>query len=89
MFATVTHAKYKREYQIWLRFAGGAEGFVDLSAHLTGPVFHALKDIKRFKQFYVDIDTIAWPNGADFAPEFLLHNLLVPVNGKIPNLKSR
>ena len=44
-------------------------------------MFEPLSDIERFKEFVVDpeLDTIAWPNGADFAPEFLHQRLLVTV----------
>jgi len=32
-----------------------------------------LKDLSFFKRFAVnyDIDTVVWPNGADFSPDFL------------------
>jgi hypothetical protein len=36
-------------------------------------VFEPLRDVKVFGQLRVDpeLDTIVWPNGADFAPEFI------------------
>jgi hypothetical protein len=46
---------------------------IDLSSALEGPAFQQLQDITVFAQLRVDkeLDTIVWPNGADFAPEFL------------------
>jgi hypothetical protein len=36
-------------------------------------MFEALLDPEQFKQVYLDpeLRTVCWPNGADFAPEFL------------------
>ena len=65
------------DYRTWLRFNDGAEGQIDLREHLTGPVLEALRDPAAFAVVQVDpeIRTIAWPNGAGFAPE-CLHGLL-------------
>lgn len=48
-------------------------GEVDLEPQLHGEVFEPLKDPQYFQQFRIDADlhTLVWPNGADFAPEFL------------------
>ena len=69
----VTEVRYLRAYILWLRFSDGAEGEVDLAQELTGEVFEPLRDPAVFAQVRVDTEvrTIAWPNGADLAPEFL------------------
>lgn len=40
-------------------------------------MFEPLKDQARFAEFALDkeLETIVWPNGADFAPEFLYKEL--------------
>jgi hypothetical protein len=69
----VTDARYVRDYVIWVRFADGVEGEVDLRDELHGEVFLPLKKKKLFRALSVNPDwhTVAWPNGADLAPEFL------------------
>ncbi len=59
--------------RLWLQFDDGQEGEVDLGPELDGAVFAPLRDPAVFAQVAIDPDTrtIAWPNGADFAPEFL------------------
>ena len=41
--------------------------------------FHDGTDVAFFRQFRVDpeCETLVWPNGADFAPEFLHDNIKV------------
>ena len=53
------------------------EGEVDLESELWGEVFQPLKDKARFAELLLDkeLETIVWPNGADFAPEFLYQKL--------------
>ena len=72
MHYTVTDARHVKDYTIWLRFADGTEGDVDLSDELWGPMFEPLRDFEFFRKFEVaEYGTLAWPNGADLAPEFL------------------
>ena len=73
----VTDARPTTGRRVWLRFADGEEGEVDLSRYLKyGPVFGPLADEGFFRQLRVKGGTIAWPNGADIAPE-RLHELLM------------
>lgn len=69
----VVHAQHVHDFVLCLKFSDGAEGELDLRAELDGPIFEPLKNIEFFKQFRIDPDlhTLVWPNGADFAPEFL------------------
>lgn len=73
-------AEYVRDFIVHLRFADGTEGDVDLTSELHGPVFQPLQDVEYFRTFTLnaDLHTIIWPNGADFAPEFLYDLLTVP-----------
>ncbi len=59
--------------RLWVRFADGIEGDVDLSVDLQGPIFAALRDPGVFAQAFLstELGTVAWPNGADIAPETL------------------
>ncbi len=77
MIPKVREAQYKGDYRIWLRFADGVEGEIDLSAELWGDIFEPLKEMGFFSRFIVsnELETIVWPNGADFAPEFLYQKL--------------
>ena len=50
----------------------GPEGTVDFARWVgRGPVFEPLKDPAYFQRFFVDAETIVWPNGANIAPETL------------------
>lgn len=75
----VEEARYVRDYVVWLRFRDGTSGEIDLEPELWGEVFEPLKDVEFFRSLRVDPEcgTIVWPNGADFAPEFLHDNVRV------------
>jgi hypothetical protein len=77
MLPKLKEAKYQQNYRVWLRFSDGVEGEVDLEKELWGEVFEPLQDKSRFAELSVseELDTLVWPNGADFAPEFLYRQL--------------
>ena len=67
----VVRAKYDAAFRIRLTFNDGIEASVDFRPWLSGPVFEPLKQVAYFRRFFVDGGTVAWPNGADIAPETL------------------
>lgn len=67
----VVRADYRGEYRIHLTFSDGIESTVDFLPWLDGPIFELLRDTDYFQRFFVDGGTVAWPNGADVAPETL------------------
>jgi uncharacterized protein DUF2442 len=69
----IVEARYVKGHTLWLRFSDGLYGEVDLASELDGQVFEPLRDPKVFASFIVhpELHTLVWPNGADFAPEFL------------------
>lgn len=61
-------------YRVFLKFDDGVQGEIDLEPLLSpfDGVFERLRDGARFREVFVDDGgTIAWPNGADLAPETL------------------
>jgi hypothetical protein len=70
-FLHIEEAKYLDGYRVWLKFSNGTEGQVDLGNELDGPIFEPLKNPEFFQQFTLEGHTLTWPNGADFAPEYL------------------
>jgi len=67
----VVRAEYAGEHRIRVTFDDGTTGTVDFLPWLEGPIFEPLKDIAYFRRFFLDGGTVAWPNGADIAPETL------------------
>ena len=69
----VTKVRVLPEYRLEVHFKDGVCRVVDLSDELWGEVFEPLKDPAEFAKAFVDPEsrTVAWPNGADLAPEWL------------------
>jgi hypothetical protein len=73
MFLHVTDVGLKKDYELRVTFSDRIIKEVDLVGELYGEIFEPLKDRDVFKQVRINVETntIEWPNGADFAPEFL------------------
>lgn len=77
MILHTTEVSHLGSYRLWLVFNNGESGAVDLAQELWGEMFEPLKDQAQFASAYQHpiMKTVAWVNGADFAPEFLLELL--------------
>ncbi len=82
MLPSVTKAKYVKDYLIEVRFNDGTKKIINFEDWLSGPVFKPLKNKNYFKKFFVDGPTVAWPNGADIAPETLYEAAAVEFESK-------
>ena len=68
----VTQIEYRSGHSFLVTFDDGMSGLVDFSEYLyRGPIFVPLQDIEFFRMASIKGGTIAWPNGADIAPESL------------------
>lgn len=73
MFLHVVRVEPLHDHNLRVEFSDGAVKDVDLAGELYGEVFEPLREVELFSQVAVNPETgtIEWPNGADFAPEFL------------------
>jgi hypothetical protein len=83
----VKRIEYRSGYTYRIVFEDGVSGDVDFSDYLNrGPVFKPLADLRFFRRARIDGGTIAWPNGADVAPETLYER--VQAASKVPRRPS-
>jgi hypothetical protein len=54
-----------------LTFADGTSGEVDVLDRMRGPVFERARAPEGFRKVHIAEGTVAWPGGADLAPDTL------------------
>jgi hypothetical protein len=59
-------------FDVRMRFSNGEIRELNLERYLHGPIFEPLRnDLELYGRMNIEGGTIAWPNGADIAPETL------------------
>lgn len=73
MFLHVRRVQPLPGYCLRAEFSDGVVKEIDLAGELHGEVFEPLRHPEFFRRGSVNPETgtVEWPNGADFAPEFL------------------
>jgi Protein of unknown function (DUF2442) len=72
MIIHVTQVRVIGAFSLEITFDNGVTKRINLQKELYGPIFEPLRNPAFFAQAFVDHSrTVAWPNGADFAPDFL------------------
>lgn len=72
----IVTAKPLDPYQLDITFDDGVQGVISLKDRLFGPVFEPLREPAVFRQVFVDeFGAVAWPNGADLAPDGVYEQL--------------
>ena len=75
----VVKAELKDEYKIFVEFNDGINGIIDFKEKLANDHRHIIKDLldlNKFRTVKVDMDTLCWDNGVDFAPEYLYDKII-------------
>ena len=86
MLPRIESARYVSGCTVWLKFADGAEGELDLSAELRGDLFERLRNPENFSrvELHGELQSLTWPNGARFEPGFLRAALARRQTGDVP-----
>ncbi len=80
MFLHVNKARHIADHRVEVSFNDGTSAELDLSGSLDGLIFEPLRDVEYFREFSIIGHTLVWPNGADFAPEYLRSLARTPAN---------
>ena len=71
MYPSVKTVIPQKNYVLYLTFANGESGTLDMKPYLDFGIFKRIKDYASFKKVAVAFDTIEWESGADLDPEFI------------------
>jgi hypothetical protein len=74
----VTEVRILNDFRLFIRFADGTAGEVDLSRLIMGDragVFAVLRDKSLFSKVYIDYGAVSWPGELDIAPDAMYDEL--------------
>jgi len=67
-------AEIQKEYQVLIQFNDGLEGILDFKQILDNDSRDKVRELlnkELFARLRVELDTVCWDNGVDFAPDYL------------------
>ena len=82
----VEAVRHVREHVLWLQFSDGVEGEINLRDELRGELFEPLRDPVAFARVGIQYGTLAWSNGADWAPEALYDRVCATKGSTAPEV---
>jgi len=68
----------KRNYRLHLQFDNGEYRIFDVSPYLERGIFKELKSLEMFNSVKVSDGTVQWQNEADFCPDTLYVESILP-----------
>ena len=74
----VVKFELKGDYTVFVEFNDGTSGVIDFRHKLQNDhrqIIRDLLDLKLFNTVRLDLDTLCWDNGVDFAPEYLYEQI--------------
>jgi uncharacterized protein YkvS len=74
----VVKVELKDEYKVFVEFNDGISGIIDFKEKLNNDNRQIIKDLldtNKFRTVKLDLDTLCWDNGVDFAPEYLYEEI--------------
>ncbi len=75
MYWDIVEVRAKKDHSLWLRFADGTTGCVQLDAKEFTGVLEPLRDPDFFARVFVEHGAVAWPGEIDLAPDALYREL--------------
>jgi hypothetical protein len=76
MYWDVEEAKAQADYRLFVRFADGTSGKVQLDLSELSGVLAPLRDPAFFELVFVDHGAVAWPGDIDFAPDAMYEQVV-------------
>src|SRR5476649_2165238 len=73
---TIAEAQPLKGYRLFLRFADGLSGVVNVFHWVGKGVFKAWKKPGFFEKAYLDLGAVCWPGNLDLAPDALHERVL-------------
>jgi uncharacterized protein DUF2442 len=75
MYWDIVEVRAEKNHSLWLRFADGVAGIVQLDPNEFIGALEPLRDLDFFGKVYVEHGAVSWPGEIDLAPDALYREL--------------